>query len=136
MDLKHFCILCNEFQTYSCVHKMKVKIHKTILYHFYQIIVFVWSQYDGANIEQWTKGYGWRQNQGAKLKIVGGALPTVGSLVDNRAYFALLFNQLLQNYQYYLTNFILKKFWRALENVLAGNFLPLGSCLATPALAA
>ena len=34
-------------------------------------IVFVWSQYDGANIEQRTIGYGWRQNQEAKLKIVG-----------------------------------------------------------------
>ena len=37
-------------------------------------IVFVWSQYDGANIEQRTIGYGWRQNQEAKLKIVGGDL--------------------------------------------------------------
>ena len=41
---------------------------------FSSIIVFVWSQYDGANIEQWTKGYGWRQNQEAKLKNVGGAI--------------------------------------------------------------
>ena len=38
------------------------------------IIVFVWSQYDGANIEQRTIGYGWHQNQEAKLKIVGGDL--------------------------------------------------------------
>ena len=38
------------------------------------IIVFVWSQSDGANIEQLTIGYGWRQNQEAKLKIVGGDL--------------------------------------------------------------
>ena len=37
-------------------------------------IVFVWSQYDGANIEQGTIDYGWRQNQEAKLKIVGGDL--------------------------------------------------------------
>ena len=37
--------------------------------------VFVWSQYDGTNIEQSTIGYGWRQNQEAKLKIVGGDLP-------------------------------------------------------------
>ena len=37
-----------------------------------QHIVFVWSQYDGANIEQLTVGYGWRQNQKVKLKIVGG----------------------------------------------------------------
>ena len=37
-------------------------------------IVFVWSQYDGTNIEQWTIGYGWRQNQDAKLKIVGGVI--------------------------------------------------------------
>ena len=35
------------------------------------IIVYVWSQYDGANIEQSTIGYGWRQNQEANLKIVG-----------------------------------------------------------------
>ena len=33
-------------------------------------IVFVWSQYDGANIEQRTIGYGWRQNKEVKLKIV------------------------------------------------------------------
>ena len=26
---------------------------------------------DGANIEQWTIGYAWRQNQEAKLTIVG-----------------------------------------------------------------
>ena len=29
---------------------------------------------DGANIEQWAIGYGWRQNQEAKLKNVGGAI--------------------------------------------------------------
>ena len=34
-------------------------------------IVFIWSQYDGANIEQRKIGYGRRQNQEAKLKIVG-----------------------------------------------------------------
>ena len=38
------------------------------------IIVYVWSQYDGANIEQRTIGYGWRQNQEAKLKNVGGVI--------------------------------------------------------------
>ena len=38
---------------------------------FCWIIVYVWSKYDGANIEQRTIGYGWRQNQEAKLKIVG-----------------------------------------------------------------
>ena len=37
-------------------------------------IVFVWSHYDGANIEQWTIGYGWHQNQEAKQKILGGAM--------------------------------------------------------------
>ena len=37
--------------------------------------VFVWSQYDGGNIEQRTIGYGCRQNQEAKLKIVGGVIP-------------------------------------------------------------
>ena len=37
-------------------------------------IVYVWSQYDGANIEQRTIGYGWRQNPEAKLKIVGGVI--------------------------------------------------------------
>ena len=35
--------------------------------------VFVWSQYDGGNMEQRTIGC--RQNQEAKLKIVGGAIP-------------------------------------------------------------
>ena len=35
------------------------------------IIVFVWSQYDGGNIEQRTTGYGCRQNQEAKLKNSG-----------------------------------------------------------------
>ena len=30
-------------------------------------IVYVWSHYDGANIEQKTIGYGWCQNQEAKL---------------------------------------------------------------------
>ena len=28
----------------------------------------------GLNIEQWTIGYGWRQNQEAELKIVEGAM--------------------------------------------------------------
>ena len=37
-------------------------------------IVYVWSQYDGANIEQRTVDYGWRQNQEAELKIVGGVI--------------------------------------------------------------
>ena len=40
----------------------------------YTDIVYVWSQYDGANIEQWTIGYGWQQNQEVKLKIVGGVI--------------------------------------------------------------
>ena len=40
-----------------------------------QIIVFVWSQYDGGNIKQRTIGYGCRQNQEAKLKIVAGVIP-------------------------------------------------------------
>ena len=42
--------------------------------YIYNIIVYVWSQYDGANIEQWKLGYGWCQNQEAKLKIVGGLI--------------------------------------------------------------
>ena len=29
----------------------------------YISIVFVWSQYNGTKIEQWTIGYDWRQNQ-------------------------------------------------------------------------
>ena len=37
-------------------------------------IVFVWSQYNGVKIEQRAIGYGWQQNQGSKLKIVGGDL--------------------------------------------------------------
>ena len=41
------------------------------------IIVFVWSQCDGGNIEQRTIGYGCRQNQEAKLKIVGGVIKEV-----------------------------------------------------------
>ena len=56
------------------------------------IIVFVWSQYDGANIDQRTIGDGWCQNQEANLKIVGGDLygsnqqdlyPTIHSFRDN-----------------------------------------------------
>ena len=41
---------------------------------FRRSIVFIWSQYDGVNIEQRTIGYGWRQNHEAKLKNVGGAM--------------------------------------------------------------
>ena len=41
---------------------------------YYNYIVFVWSQYDGANIEQRIIGHGWRHNQEAKLKIVRGAI--------------------------------------------------------------
>ena len=40
-----------------------------------KVIVYVWSQYDGGNIEQITIGYGCRQNQEAKLNIVGGVIP-------------------------------------------------------------
>ena len=40
-----------------------------------QIIVFVWSQYDSASIEQKTICYGWCHKQEAKLKIVGVDLP-------------------------------------------------------------
>ena len=36
--------------------------------NFFAVIVFVRSQYDGTNIEQRTKSYGWRQNQEANLK--------------------------------------------------------------------
>ena len=38
-------------------------------------LLYLSSQNDGANIEQRTTGYGWRQNQEAKLKIVGGYFP-------------------------------------------------------------
>ena len=37
----------------------------------YVIIVFVWSQHNGGNIEQRKIGYGCRQNQEAKLKNCG-----------------------------------------------------------------
>ena len=50
------------------------KYPKTDRYSGHSFIVFVLSQYDGANIKQRTIGYGWRQNQEAKLKIVGGDL--------------------------------------------------------------
>ena len=59
-------------------------------------IVFVWSKYDGANIEQRTIGYGWHQNQEAKLKIVGGDLsesnqqdldPTIHYIFCMRVYY-------------------------------------------------
>ena len=43
--------------------------------HINPNIVFVWSQYEGGNIEQRTIGYACRQNQEAKLKIVGGVIP-------------------------------------------------------------
>ena len=42
-----------------------------------QIIVFIWSQYDDGNIEQRTIGYGYSQNQEAKLEIVGGVTPLI-----------------------------------------------------------
>ena len=51
-----------------------------------QIIVHVWSQYNGANIEQWTIGYGWRQNQEAKLKIVGGVITRLSVSVYDIVY--------------------------------------------------
>ena len=41
---------------------------------FSNIIVFVWSQYNGANIEQIKIGYGWCQNQEAKAKDCGRRL--------------------------------------------------------------
>ena len=47
-------------------------------------IVYVWSKNDGANIKQWTVGYGWRQNQEAKLKIVV-AEPTIKKLIQPTA---------------------------------------------------
>ena len=46
------------------------------VYPSVHIIVYVWYQYDGANIEQWTIGYGWGQDQEANLKIVGGVIPS------------------------------------------------------------
>ena len=52
---------------------MQRERHKTeILKRSQPGFVFVLSQYDGANIEQRIIGYGWFQNQEAKLKIVGG----------------------------------------------------------------
>ena len=54
---------------YKRASRHLIKAVNNLLY-----IVFVWSQYDGANIEQRTIGYGWHQNQEAKLKIVGGDL--------------------------------------------------------------
>ena len=55
--------------------KLKLKENNTACRDFMGIlIVFVWSQYDDANIEQLRIGYGWRQNQWAKLKNVGVAI--------------------------------------------------------------
>ena len=51
---------------------LKTEINCETFIAFGWIIVFVWSQYDGANIEQRIIGYGLHQNQEAKLKIVGG----------------------------------------------------------------
>ena len=52
----------------KCLNNLGSKTH-------YYIIVFVWSQYDGGSIEQRTIGYGCRQNQEAKIKIVAGVIP-------------------------------------------------------------
>ena len=41
-------------------------------------IVCVWSQYDGDNIEQRTIGYGYLQNQEAKIKNCGRILHVSG----------------------------------------------------------
>ena len=60
----HQCRLILETETKSRFHYLCPEVS--------DIIVLVWSQYDGANIGQYTIGYGWRQNQEAKLKIVGG----------------------------------------------------------------
>ena len=59
----------------SFVHYLTYLISLALLHSFtisiIHYIVFVWSQCDGANIEQRTIGCGWHQNQEAKLKIVG-----------------------------------------------------------------
>ena len=57
-----------------------MKFGEIVLTRYY--IVYVWSQHDGGNAEQWTIGYGCRQNQEAKLKIVGGVIP-YNSYIDN-----------------------------------------------------
>ena len=49
-------------------------------------------------------------------------------------YNCVLQYQVLQNSKYCSTNLIFKKVQRALEDVLAGTFLPPGSGLATPGL--
>ena len=48
--------------TFSAM-SIKFLMTKNLIISLIDIILYVWSQYDGANIEQWTIGYGWRQNQ-------------------------------------------------------------------------
>ena len=49
-------------------------MRKNLESKFEQSIVYVWSQYDGTNIKKGTIGYGWQQNQEAKLNIVRGVI--------------------------------------------------------------
>ena len=68
-----------------------------------------------------------------KLKTVGERKGAHARFLFKFFFFnCLLFNQLFQNFQNYETNKIFKKVQWALENVLAGTFLPLGKGLATP----
>ena len=50
------------------------RFHQESMVGICLIIVYVWSQYDGGNIEQRTIGYGSSQNQKANLKILGGLI--------------------------------------------------------------
>ena len=62
-------------------------------------IVLFWSQYDGANIEQTPIGYGGRQNQEAKLKIVGGDLSGSNHSLYNICNCAITFSIVLTSEQ-------------------------------------
>ena len=70
------CQMASDVRNTLCVFTIIIKRgHSWTDFNLCHVIVYVWSQYDGANIEQWTNGYGWRKNQKAKLKIVGRFIP-------------------------------------------------------------
>ena len=66
---KNCLFLCDVIYEWSLTGILKLNLTSFIFaLSLYNVIV--WTQYDGANI-----GYGWCQNQEAKLKIVGGVIP-------------------------------------------------------------
>ena len=81
-------------------------------------IVYVWSIHDGGNVEQWTIGYGCRQDQEAKLKI-WTEMKSIIHVMSNPDFYALNSSACKNVSHFKTTTFCIKAYNKSIERCIS-----------------